>query len=381
MTHHPSRIIPVVAAVFTMIASPAIFAADRLWDGGSGSDDWSTSVPFFIFTFNGFNWNPNANPVAGDSLFFAGSEGTTNNNNYTAGTNFAGLTFNSGASAFTLNGNRLTLGGNVTNNSTSDQTINLGLIMSGTRSFDADSGDLTVNGVIGQTSGGAKGLLKTGGNVLTLSGANTYSGSTTVSNGSLILNGDQSAATGSVTVANGATLGGTGTVGGATTISGTHAPGATAGAIGSQTFANGLTYASGSIFSWDLDSPSADTGTTNQGIYDQIVISGGILSGSGANFLISLGVGDSFGDPFWETNKSWSNVFSGSGSSDLASIFSGGFQGAGVSTTGIVAGQGQFTFSGNSLNWSAVPEPSNTIIGVLLGLGLCRRNRQKGYRA
>ena len=90
--------------------------AIKTWTGGSGgSNNWSSSN----------NWGGTGAPAAGDSLFFGGSTRLTTTNDLTADTSFAGITFNSGAGAFTLGGNRITLGGDVTNNST---TINRRLV-------------------------------------------------------------------------------------------------------------------------------------------------------------------------------------------------------------------------------------------------------------
>ena len=80
---------------------------------GSGSDaNWSTAA----------NWG--GTPVAAyDDLVFAGSG--VSNNDLAAGTQFGNLTFNAGSGAFTLKGNSVHLTGDLTDNSTSTQTINL----------------------------------------------------------------------------------------------------------------------------------------------------------------------------------------------------------------------------------------------------------------
>jgi fibronectin-binding autotransporter adhesin len=92
-------------------------AANETWTGGNSPD---------------FNWNTNANwstaiPVTDDQLFFAGTVGLFNTNNISANTELGGLTFNSGAGSFTLNGNSFTLanGGGITNNSALAQTNKL----------------------------------------------------------------------------------------------------------------------------------------------------------------------------------------------------------------------------------------------------------------
>lgn len=158
-----------------LLPSALTQAADLTWNGGGGDNNWGT----------GLNWGGTA-PLAGDSLSFSGSTRLTSVNNLTADTRFAGITFNSGAGAFTLSGNRITLGGDVTNNSASLQTLSLPLLLDAARSFNMAAGNLTVSGIVS----GPGGLIKTGAGTLNLSGsaANTYSGLTTVNAGVLNLN-------------------------------------------------------------------------------------------------------------------------------------------------------------------------------------------------
>src|SRR5205814_4659500 len=97
------------------------------------------------------------------------SLGLNNTNDLTALTQFNGITFNSGAGAFVLNGNAITLGGNVTNNSTTLQTINLGLATTAVRTFfmTGGGGNITVSGSI---SGSGGGITTAGTGTLSLSG-------------------------------------------------------------------------------------------------------------------------------------------------------------------------------------------------------------------
>jgi len=89
----------------------------------------------------------------------------------------------------------------------------------------------TINGVIGDGTN-PLGIVMSGSNTWTLTGANTYTGTTTVNSGTLLVNGTQNVATGAVTVSGG-TLGGTGTIGGNITVNagGTLAPGASTGTL------------------------------------------------------------------------------------------------------------------------------------------------------
>src|SRR5689334_5917349 len=107
-----------VLAIIAFVPQYVVAATDT-WQGNA-SPNWAD-----------LNWTGGNNPpVAGDALLFgaAGSSGTTLNNNLAADFNVAGITYNAGASAFTFNGNQITLAGGITNNSTSLQTINLPMI-------------------------------------------------------------------------------------------------------------------------------------------------------------------------------------------------------------------------------------------------------------
>jgi autotransporter-associated beta strand protein len=152
------------------------FIGDATWAGGAA--DWSTG--FSPAITNGAN------------ATFTGGGGTITNNIASATLGSLGaLTFNSTAGAYTLNADSgssgydaasaFTLGGNIVNNSTATQTINLALTSSATRVYDAASGNLVIGGAIA----GNGGLTKNGSNKLTLSANNTYTGDTTINAGTL----------------------------------------------------------------------------------------------------------------------------------------------------------------------------------------------------
>lgn len=226
---------------------------------------------------------------------------------------------------------------------------------------------LTLDGVV---SGGGASLAIQNSATVILSGANIYTGNTWGNAGTLVINGNQSSATGDVSIGANGKLGGYGTVGGATTISGTHDV-SNSGSDRTQNFSSNLTYNGGSIFNWDLDS------ATNS--YDKVVVGGALTKGTGTEptiFQITLGSGSSFSDEFWNSPQSWTDVFtSGAESATLQLIFTE-FRGENVSPTGLVDNRGHFGFSGNTLNWTAVPEPTSALAGLLLAAGLLRRNRR-----
>src|SRR5687767_13865422 len=149
----------------------------KIWDGDDGVNfNWSNAV----------NWNENTAPSAFNALVFDGAAGLTNNNDFTVETSiFTGLTFNSTAGAFILNGNALTLNGSLIDNSAAaTQTINLDLTFQGSTIKVADGGTLSIGGILS----GAGGFTKTGGGTLLLRNANnTIFGNVAVTGGLLSL--------------------------------------------------------------------------------------------------------------------------------------------------------------------------------------------------
>src|SRR5581483_8845831 len=141
------------------------------------------------------NWD-NGGPYtvqAGDALFFGTSSITDTNNNFPAGTSFAGLTFNTGASAFTLDGNDIALTGPIVVNSGggNTQTINFnitgatGLSMSSPAS--PTGNNLTLNGNVSVGTLAATGQNNTGmpANILTIGAGKTLTVTGGISVGAL----------------------------------------------------------------------------------------------------------------------------------------------------------------------------------------------------
>lgn len=363
------------------------------WDGGSKStDNW---IGGSGINSGERNWDTDSAPISTDNLIFAGLFRLTSNNNTTIDTSYAGITFDSTAGAFILTGNRITLGGNILSNSSILQTINLNLALSGNRTINTASGNITIGGVI---SGSGFGITKQGNSTLTLSNANTYTGNTTISAGTLALTGSGSiaAAASTISVASGATLNVSGVTGGSWTMQGTttnvrqiltgsggvtgstvigsfgtHNAGS--GGVGTQAFSSGLTYSSGSIFEWDIDVNGATE------THDKVTAN--LLAGSGAQFKILLGPGDSFSDTFWNSTRNWTatDLFGGSNATaNLSSIFNSSDTQANFTAN---ASEGNFSFTsvsggtGNQLTWTPIPEPTSALAGILLAAGLLRRKR------
>lgn len=145
-------------------------AATLLWVGDVDAT-WNTN------SAGNTNWTTDVLPAAsGDILTFglAGGSGTLLNNDI-VGLSIAGLTFNSGASAFTLSGQALTLSGALTNSSASLQTVDFAIALGGTSSLNATTGPLAFGATV---SSAASDLTLSGVNTLTLGGGLSFAATT-----------------------------------------------------------------------------------------------------------------------------------------------------------------------------------------------------------
>jgi autotransporter-associated beta strand protein len=252
---------------------------------------------------------------------------------------------------------------------------------------------------------GAGGITKTGAEILTLSGNNSYSGVTTISTGTLTLASSGSITSSSlITVASGATfnvgavaggwtlgpsqaLGGSGTVAGNVTIQGAHAPGNSPGV---QTFTSNLTYSGGnSTVQWELIGNT--TTNTGNSTFDQIVVGGNLNFVDATTLNLVFNSANStvlWSNAFWSSNQTWT-LYDVAGTTTNSSSFSinsdSWLDSDGTPLASSVRAGSSFNLSqvGNDIviNYVAVPEPSTIVLAcagcVAAGL-IARRRRRSG---
>jgi fibronectin-binding autotransporter adhesin len=292
-----------------------------------------------------------------------------------------GLTLNGGTvEAINSSGNGdwgdFFLTGSVSATGTSNMNADIALRATNVDFSVASGGTLNVGGKIhngygynGQATGGSADpwwgtvpstVSKSGTGTMTMTSTHTYTGATTVSAGTLKVSG--SIANSDVTV-NGGVLasGSTGTVGKIVTVNtgATFAAG-DVGAVGTANVADDLNFASGSIFDWDL--------TTATNTYDKVTVADQLNITTGAKFNVVSST--AFTDTFWDTAHTWSDIF---GSLNIDNFTVANFLYSGSATA--PTAEGYFTVSGSSLTWTAVPEPTSALAGLLLTAGLLRRRR------
>ena len=152
-THHIAHMKSVAFRFCFQAAGLILLAGVLNSKAATGTDTWIGGGANALWS-NAANWSGvNAPPAAGDTPTFGasfGAGGTTLNNDLTAGTSFAGLTFNSAAVSYTLTGNSIASSAGIADNSPNLETINLNLAFSSTHSLTAAAGSsLLVGGVNG----------------------------------------------------------------------------------------------------------------------------------------------------------------------------------------------------------------------------------------
>lgn len=307
----------------------------------------------------------------GDNAFFATGQGGTVRLNGTAVvannvtfTNAKQLRFQSA----TLNS--LTVNGVYTDLVSSTYTPNTN---TGAKTFTFNSALAnTINGTILNGSG-TIGFTKGGNGAVTLSNTDhTYTGATTVTAGSLLVTGSIATSSG-VTVSNGAILGGTGngtTTGkvSAITLNGGSGTGGILSAGTGVTGDIGTLY--GSSLAWNGATDSVfsqmkfDLGSSNAS--DKLELSGAMTKASGSIFDWDFGGTGVLGNTYTLVTAA-----GGFGTFDALTDFTYSNLASGLT--------GSFAISGSDLQFttfSAVPEPTSALAGLLITAGLLRRRRR-----
>jgi len=135
-------IVPILTAALAL--SGSFVSAQSTWNGANGTL-WNDAA----------NWNmlPTPGNSTASQLTFAGSTNTNTSNDFAVDSRFNGITFNSTASAFTLSGNRITLGGNIgfdaNPGSAVTHTINLDILLNAGRTINTrGNGAISISGNI-----------------------------------------------------------------------------------------------------------------------------------------------------------------------------------------------------------------------------------------
>jgi autotransporter-associated beta strand protein len=338
--------------------------------------DWTQNGGFINIQPQASATSAVMNVNSGASFTYAGGNDinlarSTGSGNGSATLNLGGGTFTTGKG---FSNSLAGAGGGTTNlNFSSGGTIKLSaniasLVIQGASTFNVTTG--TGGGVI-DTNGfstaldvgvsGAGGLTKAGAGTLTLGAANTYNGDTTVNEGTLIVNGSTDALS-AMSIISGATIGGTGMIGGTLEVSGRVAPGDTVvpGNIGTLKAGAATTWNAGNAWQFDL----ASSGTAS----DKLEITGDFTKGTGSGFLFD----------FMGSTPEWNKTFTLVTWTVSSGFALGDFDLAGSLATlgGGSYSTSSFTLNTNSLQFTAIPEPTTALAGLLLTAGLLRRRRK-----
>ena len=154
-------------------------------------------------------------------------------------------------------------------------------------------------------------------------------------------------------------MGGTGTINGTLAVTGMLAPG-DADVVDIETLNAGTTtWNGGSIWEFDL-SPTDNTS-------DQLAITGDLTKGTGTGYAFN----------FMGAKPAWNTTFTLATWTGMTTFVLADFDAAASRAT---LGTGSystsfFTLNSGSLTFTAVPEPSSALAGLLITAGLLRRRR------
>ncbi len=169
-------------------AARPMVAANDIWTGTGADHFWATPA----------NWAGDAEPSAGDSLFFGGTVHLANTNNLPTDTAIGNITFTSPAGAFMLAGNEIDLAGDLTNNQViTPETITMPMVLTV-----PVTADVVPNGVttLGGLLSGSGSLTLVGGGTLNLNGANTFAAGLTADGGAVVVGADTNLGPGNLTL-------------------------------------------------------------------------------------------------------------------------------------------------------------------------------------
>nr|WP_316641236.1 PEP-CTERM sorting domain-containing protein [uncultured Roseateles sp.] len=148
---HTARPLPLCLAIAAMLSAGLADAADLTWKGGktNGSDSLTGRMSV------GTNWSPSAQPVSGDTLHFGSSSYTTVTNDLGNRT-YNQISFETGASAYTLQGvgNNIWLTNGIVNRSSNMQVLDwsntAGFIITANQTWDGGTAGMTITGGMDQ---------------------------------------------------------------------------------------------------------------------------------------------------------------------------------------------------------------------------------------
>jgi autotransporter-associated beta strand protein len=194
-------------------------------------------------------------------------------NTYSGGTTVNAGTLQLGPGGSLAAGSALAINGGIFSLNGNNQTVGTisgtggGIVLGNGTLTMGDGSNTTLAAVIS----GAGGVIKQGGGILNLTGANTYTGPTSVMAGTLAVNGSLA---GNVTVGAAGTLGGNGTIAGLVTNNGTIAPG---NSIGLLTVNGSFVQSAGSIYQVELNAAGQNDRINVTGAPGTAVIQGGTV--------------------------------------------------------------------------------------------------------
>lgn len=333
-----------LAAVVALVAPGGpVFGQSATWIGAAANGLWTSSG----------NWASGIAPAPTTPTNYVMTGTTRLSSTNSAGARAASsLTFQAGAGPFVINGGGFGLAGALTNDSSSMQTINSGIILNASQPLNTGAATTILGGVVS----GAGAFNVGGSGVAVFNRPNTFSGTMTVGSGATVTG---TGVIPRIVVGAGATITpGNGTAGSYGVLS-----------TGGSSIADGFVVASGTAATVAIGIAGADRGTS----YDAFN-----LNGTGSQFGGTLAL--TFDNNTLYPLGTTFNLFNAASavSGDFGGVTVAGGKYAGLTFSGPVNDEwisttnadGQFlSFSETTGQLVVVPEPSAGLV-ALLGVGL-----------